>query len=240
MEQITLAATKRPERGKVHARLARSKGAVPAIIYGKKMDTVPLSIQAQALEKALAHGAAHKIVNLKIETGGAREEKLCLIHEIQKDVFGRRLLHVDFHHISMQDKITAKVPVELKGEPTGAKEGGILDHVLWELEVEALPANLPEKLTADVSSLAINQALHVKDVKLPEGVEVLDDPEEVVAVVHPPRAEEVAVAAPSAEGTTAEAAATPAQPEVISKGKKEEDLVEEKPEKPEKAEKSKK
>lgn len=233
MQQISLQAKARTEKGKSSARKARGEGIVPAVIYGKNMDSIPLSIQISALEKALSRGAAHKIVKLQIDRQGNSDEKLCVIHEIQKDTFGMRVLHVDFHHISMEEKITAKVPIRLHGEPQGAKAGGVLDHVLWEVEVEALPLNLPEKLEADVSSLGFHQAIHLKDLVLPEGVEILEDPEEIVAVVHPPRTEETpAVAAVAAEGAAATTtAATSAQPEVISKGKKEEEEAEEKPDK---------
>jgi large subunit ribosomal protein L25 len=216
METIALEAKKRKEKGKVAAKLFRQKGLIPGVVFGKKTPSLPLLIPRQSLEKALYLGAAHKIVNLKIETEHSKEEKMCVIQEIQRDVFGKQVLHVDFHEISMEEKITSKVPLELVGTPKGVKAGGILDHVLWEVEVKALPIKMPEKITLDVSGLDITQSLHVKDIKPPEGVEILEDPEEIVVVLHPPRVEEV----PGAEGTVAQPS-TPAQPEVISKGKKE-------------------
>jgi len=236
MEQIALDAAKRNETGKTHVRKSRQNGIIPAVLYGKKTETISIAVEKKALEKVLGHGAAHKIVNLKIKSENSPfEEKLCVIHEIQRDTFGTRVLHVDFHHISMEEKLTTKVPVALEGEgeAPGIREGGILDHVLWEIEIRALPLNLPEKLTVNISHLSIHQSIHVKDIPLPQGVEILEDSEEIVAVIHPPRVEEMPVvaaaptegAAPSA-GTAGAPATTggtaPAQPEVISKGKKEE------------------
>lgn len=225
MQQIILEAQKREVKGKSSVRKIRTEGLVPGIVYGKKAENLQVSIPLPALVKAMAQGAAHKIINLKIDSSKKGDEKLCVIHEIQKDTFGQKILHVDFHHISMDEKITAKIPIEIEGTPAGTKEGGILEHVLWEVEIEALPLNLPEKLKVDVSALNIHGAIHVKDVVLPEGVKILEDAEEIVAVVHPPRAEEEVVAPAPAEG----AVAVPAQPEVITKGKKEEEgAVEEK------------
>lgn len=229
MQTIALDAKKREEKGKVAAKVLRQGGQVPAVVFGKKTESLPLSVPTQHLEKALHSGAAHKIVNLKIENGG---EKMCVILEVQRDTFGKKLLHVDFHEISMEEKIASQVPVELLGTPVGVRDGGIIDHVMREVEVRALPLALPEKLTLDVSSLTIHQSLHVKDLKPPEGAEILHDAEDVVVVVHPPRVEEAPVAVATAEGAAATAApAASAQPEVITKGKKEEEGAEEKPKK---------
>lgn len=233
MEQIVLEAKERSEKGKTVIKHSRREGWIPAVVYGRKSDTQLLFIPVAALDKALHRGAAHKIINLEIAGKNGKDEKPCVIHEIQRDVFGKRVLHIDFHQISMEEKITAKIPLTLKGEAPGIKEGGVLDHVLWEVEVKALPLTLPEKLTADISGLLINQSIHVRDIPLPEGVEILEDSSEVVAVIHPPRVEEV-VAAPVVEAAVAVA---PAQPEVISKGKKEEEGVPEKA--PEKAKEEK-
>lgn len=222
MKQISLDAKKREETGKTLVKLSRRQALIPGVVYGKKTKSLPIVIGLKELEKILIQGAAHKIVKLQIASNGAHQEKMCMIQEIQRDALGSRILHVDFHHISMEEKIEATVPLSLQGDPAGLKEGGVLDHVLWEIEVKALPMNLPEKLTLDVSALLINQSLHVKDIPVPEGVEVIHNLEEVVVVVHPPRVEEL----PTAVATTAEAgaaAAAPAQPEVISKGKKEEE-----------------
>jgi len=222
MKQIALEAQKRDITGKAPIRKSRSDGFVPGVLYGKKTETLSITIALPALVKAIAQGAAHKIINLKIDTEPKGGEKLCVIHEIQRDTFGQKILHVDLHHISMDEKITSTVPIETQGSPVGLKEGGVLEHVLWEVEVEALPLNLPEKLIADVSSLGIHQSIHIKNLTLPEGVEILNDPEEIIAVVHPPRAEEVVAPTPAVEG----AVATAAQPEVIAKGKKEEEGAE--------------
>lgn len=219
MQQLILEAKKRDVKGKSSVRKARTDGFVPGIVYGNKVDNIRVSIALPALVKAMAQGAAHKIINLKIDSAKKADEKLCVIHEIQRDTFGKKILHVDFHHISMDKKITASVPIELHGTPAGQKDGGILEQVIWEVEVEALPLNLPEKLTADVSPLVIHQSIHLNDLALPEGVEILEKPEEIVAIVHPPRAEEVIAPVAPAEG----AVAVPAQPEVIAKGKKEEE-----------------
>ncbi len=229
MEQIALEAEKREEKGKVPAKILRQKGFIPVVLYGKKTKSLPLKIQTISLKKAIEKGGGHKIFKLKISGTPASEEKTCVIQEIQKDPFGITLLHIDFHEISMQEKIKSKSPLELIGTAPGVKEGGIVDHVLWEIEVESLPLNIPEKLTLDISTLMINQSLHVKDIKPLEGVQILNPPEEVVVVIHPPRVEET----PAAAETQTAAPAAAAQPEVISKGKKEEEeeAAEEKPKK---------
>lgn len=228
MEQITLEVKHRKEKGKVLAKRLRSLGMIPGIVYGKETAaSFPVFVETQRFDKILHQGAAHKIILLQIEQDSSREEKFCVIQEIQRDAFGDQILHVDFHHISMEEKLQSKVPLTLHGEAIGVKDGGVVDQVLWEIKIEALPINLPEKLVLDITPLAINQSFHVRDIPVPEGVTILEDREEVAVVIHPPRIEETPVAVAAAEAGVA--AAAPAQPEVITKGKKEEETLEEKP-----------
>lgn len=214
MEQITLEAKKRSDCGKGESRKLRRENIIPAVIYGKDMPPLTLTLLRRDLAKILAKGATHKLINLQIDENGSPIQKLCLIQELQRDVFQKRVLHVDFHQISLTEKITATIPLKLTGEAKGVKNGGILDHVLWEVEVEALPTQIPEIFMLDISGLEIGHSLHIKEIPIPADVKLLAPPDEVVAVVHPPRVEAVAA-------VTEVAAA--AQPEVITKGKGEEE-----------------
>lgn len=217
MEQVVLEARARKERGKIQSNRLRKSGYVPGVIYGRSMEALSIQIQDKEMRKVLAKGGSHKLINVKIN--GNDSPLLCLIQEVQKDPIQKEILHVDLHQISMDETISVTVPVHLKGEAPGVSEGGVLDHVLWEMEVEALPTQLPESVTVDISQLTIGHPIHVKEVPLPEGVKTLEEPEAVVVVVHPPRVE--VVEAPAVEALAA-AAPAPTQPEVITKGKEKE------------------
>lgn len=213
MEQITIETSLRLEYGKKESKKLRKFELIPAVIYGKDSPPVSLTIARKELAKALQSGATHKLINLQINNNESPTQKLCLIHAIQRDPLQKRVLHVDFRQISLTEKITAIIPLKLAGEPKGLKSGGILDHVIWEIPVLALPTQMPEVLTLDVTNLGIGHSIHVKDIPISEGVKILEEPDKVAVVVHPPKVE----VAPS----PIEGAVTPAQPEVISKGKPE-------------------
>lgn len=238
MEQLLLKAELREEKGKEKSKKIRFSGNVPGIVYGRGMDNVMVRIPEIEVSKALkTHAGANVVINLNID-GYKDKEVTVMISEIQRDVFQKKILHVDFHKISLDEKVEVSVPVKLIGDAIGVKEGGVLDHVMWEVEIEALPMQIPKEVELDISALAIGDSLHIKDIKFPEGVVSKADPEDSVVIIHAPKAEEVAEAAPAVEGeagaegapaaaatTTAPAAEvkTAAQPEVIKKGKKEEE-----------------
>ena len=232
MEFVELRAGLREGRGKESNKKLRGQGLVPAIVYKKGEETISLKIEQKDLLKAL-HTEAGENVIIKLHVDGIkkRKERTVVLKEIQKNPIKDYLLHVDFQEISLTEALKVKVPLAGKGEAIGVKQdGGVLQHVLWEAEVECLPTNIPEKIEIDISNLKIGDSIHVKDIQAPEGVKILDDPEAVAFTVeHPKKVEEV-IAAP-AEGEIEE-------PEVIKekKEKPEEEAAEE-PKAPAKEEK---
>lgn len=220
MEQVKLEAKTRKELGKEVVKRERAKGIIPAIVYRKGERSVPLSLDRKAMEKALRTSAGENaLINLKID--GDEKAKTCIIKEIQHDPLSGNILHVDFNEISLTEEIKVNVPLASKGEATGVKEeGGVLEHLLWEVQVECLPTDIPQKLEVDVSKLKIGDALFIKDIIVPKGVKILNDPEVRIFAVEKPieiKPEEVAAAAETA----------PAEPEVLKQKKPEEIAAEE-------------
>lgn len=225
MGLVDLKAALREERGKELNKKLRGEGLVPSIVYKKGEETLSLKIDKKDLTKALHTDAGENvIIKLHIDGTKKRKERTVIIKELQRDPVKDNPLHVDFQEISLTETLKVKVPVAGKGEAIGVKQdAGVLQHVLWEFEVECLPTDIPEKIEVDVTNLKIGDSIHVKDVQTPSGVKVLDDPEAVVfSVEHPKKVEEV-VAAP-AEGELQE-------PEVIKEKKPEEEVPAEEAEK---------
>lgn len=214
MASAQLSASARDTGGKGVSRKLRAEGRVPAVVYGHGRDPQPLSINTRELERLLDHIAAEStVIDLDIDGKGART----LIREIQRHPFKRQILHVDFQELVAGEKITVNVPIILVGVPDGVRmDGGILDQTMRELEVEVDPSNIPNHIDVDVTKLMIGSSVHVRDIKLPDGVESMDDEDATICVVSAPRAavEEAAAAAEGAEGV--------AEPEVIRAKKPEE------------------
>ena len=195
----------------------RATGRVPAVVYGGKSTPQNLEIDFEEFDDLIHHSASENVlVDLAVGTGAKR---LALIQEVQHHPLSGKVLHVDLHEVAADEKVTIMVPVESTGESTGVKNGGgVLEHVLFKIKVRALPKDLPEVITIDVSALEIGQSIHLGDIKAPEGVEILGDKHISV----------IAVAAPLTEAQEAEAAAaTAAAGEVeMTKEKKEEGATE--------------
>lgn len=211
--QVTLTAERRTETGKGAARKLRAKGRVPAVIYGHGREAEPLSISQTEIEKALIGiAAASTVIDLAVEGKTCRT----LIREIQRTAVRREIVHLDFYEIHADEKIKLRVPVHLVGTPDGVRNaGGVLDQVLRDIEIEVLPAYIPEYVDLDVTALTIGKSLHVGDVRV-EHATVLTRLEDTVCTVVPPRTEEVVA-------PVAEAAAEPAEPELIRKPRAEEE-----------------
>ena len=216
MASANLSASARDNGGKGTARKLRSEGRVPAIVYGHGRDPQALSINTRELEKLLDHISAEStVIDLDIDGKASRT----LIREIQRHPFKRQILHVDFQELVAGEKISVRIPIVLMGVPDGVRmDGGILDQTMRELEIEVDPANIPNHVEVDVTRLTIGSLVHVRDIPLPEGVEVLDDEDASVCVVSAPRA--VIEETPVAEGAETEAAA---EPEVIRAKKPDEE-----------------
>lgn len=218
MQTVELKAQFRTKTGKHVARQGRRLGKIPAIVYGHQMDPVSILVDLRELKRALHTKAGENVVvDLKVE-GVEMKESTCIIKEIQHNPVTDEIAHVDFTVISLTEKIVVQIPVVAVGaeEAAGVKEGGSLDVVHHEIEIECLPTQIPEHVKVDVKAMKINDVVYAKDLKLPEGVICKFEPEEVIIAVHPPAKVEEEAAAVPAEG---EAAA--AMPEVIEKGKKE-------------------
>jgi large subunit ribosomal protein L25 len=209
----TISALPRTATGKGAARAARRDGRIPAVLYGHGEESVALTVDTHSFERLL-HEVSVENTLIDLELDGGSPFKV-LVREVQRHPYRDHILHVDFFHVSMQEKITLEVPVVLSGNPLGVRlHGGILDHAMRQIQVLCLPSDIPEKIEIDVSALEIGDAVRISDVALPN-VQVLGDTEAVVVSVVPPTViEEVVVEAAAVEG---------AEPEVIAKGKEEEE-----------------
>jgi large subunit ribosomal protein L25 len=206
-QTIEVTATARKELGSRANQRLRNSGLLPGVIYGHKQAVVPVTLPRKEVANHIHHGA--HLFSLAV--GGLKET--VLIKEVQYDHLGIEVLHVDFARVDLNEKVKITVPLELKGTPKGEADGGVLQQVLAELEIECLVTDIPDIIRHNVSELALNSVLHVKELTLPPNVKVLQDGEQIVATVR----EIVEQIATPAEGETAE-------PEVI--GRKAEDAAE--------------
>lgn len=215
MAVITLNAERREGLGKGGARKARAKGLIPGILYGHGEQPVALAIADRTFYVAMKqHKGGNAIVSLAVE--GA--EHTALVRDVQYDPVGHAILHLDFQRISLTEEVEVKVTVHLIGTAVGVKdEGGILEGIFREVEVRCLPTAIPASIDVDVSALSIGASIHVRDLKVPNVV-ILSDPDATVATVVPPTVME--------EKAAEEGATAAAEPEVIAKGKKDEEGAE--------------
>jgi large subunit ribosomal protein L25 len=228
MKEIVINAKARDKLGKEHAKKLRRGGMIPAVVYGAETSPLPLEVEAKSFHALLRSGLGENvIVTLNIDDQKNGDKKV-LIREVQRDPVWGDILHVDFQQVSLTKKLTINVPVRLVGAPIGVQQdGGILQHVLRELELECLPTDIPEKIEVDVANLKIGDSIHVGDIKL-EKVEILSDPQGSIVSVVPPTVFKEPEVAPAAAAE---------EPEVITEKKEEEEKKEDKAEKKEEPEK---
>jgi len=190
MEEIELKTQKRTVLGKKVKNL-RLEGLIPAVLYGHETESLPLQIEERELNRVLAQAGGHRLIALKI--GRARKRQMALAREVQWDVISRKLIHVDFYAVVMTEKVTTEVPLVFVGEaPAAAAVGVMVLQGLDEIEIECLPGDLIEAIEVDLSGLEeMDQAIYVKDLRVPPAVEVLTDAEEIVVKVGWAAAEEV-------------------------------------------------
>jgi len=205
-KKVELQASERTQIGKGLTKV-RAEGFIPAVVYGKGIKPLSLSVSGKEFHQVISGAAgANVIITLKVGSGKTLP---VLTHEIDRNPLTDEILHIDFHHINMDEKIKAKVHVVLVGEPVGVKEdAGILVHSLREVEVKCLPNDIPDKIEIDIKNMRINDAVHVSDVKPPLGVEFLTAGQEILVTVAPPAKEEEVVPAVTPEA----AAAVPGAP----------------------------
>ena len=216
---ITVAAEPRTLRGKNEARRLRAAGSAPAVVYGTGKESLTVSVNPKEVTRILHSKTGHNtIFHLAVKDG---ENTPVMIVDWQRDPVKDTLLHVDMKRIDLTQRLVVKVPVHTLGEPEGVKlQGGLHEVITREIEVECLPNEIPDELTIDVSKLTMGQAVRASDVPLPGSVRLVSQPEAVISHVVAMKAEEVAAPVAGAEGA---APAAVAEPEVIKKGKKEEE-----------------
>jgi len=215
MAMQALKGARRSGIGKGVARKLRQTGSIPAVYYGRGEDPIVLSVVVKELEEVILKAEGSNVmVDLKVDGDGGSDRK-ALIREIQRDPVGGHILHLDLQHISLTERITVEVPIVLTGIPIGVKDGGgILEHLLREVEVECLPTDIPSRLEIDVSALNIGDSLHVSDLKA-EKATILTEGERPIAAVVPPTVLEEAK--PAEEGEAA------AEPELVKEKKETEE-----------------
>lgn len=236
---VTIEAEPREEFGKNASRRMRRAGRIPAVVYGGGGQALPVTVDPKKVSQVLYSGSGHNTV-LTLDIKGRAPARV-LLSDWQIEPIHGGLLHVDMFRVSADTRLKLSVPVQLTGEPYGVKtEGGVLEFIVREVEIECLPDDIPDHITVNISDYKIGSALRASDLPLGERVKLLTEPTRMVAHVIAPRAEEEAAPAEAVEGVQA------AEPEVIRKGKAEEaeegevgaEKAEKKPEK--KAEKEKK
>ena len=221
--EATLEAVKRTDKGKNEARRHRAAGRLPAVVYGTAKDGkapvgVPVTVDPKGLMRILhSDSGVNTLITLQFDGGTTQ----VLVKEYQRDPITQALLHADFYQLAMDKAIVVTVPVSLRGEARGVKVGGgLLDFVTREIQVECLPADIPEHIEVDVSEMMVGQSVRVRDVATNAKWKAVSDPEMMLMHVIIPKVEEVPA---TPEAAAAAAAAGPAEPEVIKKGKKEEE-----------------
>ncbi len=201
LSRMDLAVKEREKFGK-SVRVLRREGFIPAELYGHGFENAHLAVNRKEFAKALEEAGESTIIKLKVkseklnvdgeEQNGGEKEINALVHDIQKDFLTDEIIHIDFHQVRMDEKIKADVHLEFVGEAPAVKEfGGVLNKTISEIEVEALPGDLPRSFQVDISGLKeLNQSVYIKDLKIPKGVEIMVAPETVIITVTPPAVEE--------------------------------------------------
>lgn len=212
----TLSVQRREQTGKEQNKKIRAQGSIPAVVYGAGQEPLAIQVEDRALGRLIRSAGENAV--FRLELSGTDQSRHAMIRDLQHDPTTGRLLHVDFQRVVMDQAIRVSVPIETEGTPLGVKnEGGILDFVTREVEIECLPGDIPGHLVIDVSELHIGQHLEAGALKLPEGVALMEAEDRVIVSLSAPR---LAVAAETEEETLLEQA--PEEPEVIGRVKEEE------------------
>lgn len=209
MSETALVVEARTSTGKGAARRLRAQGRIPAILYGRGRESLPLALDPRALERILRAGGANTLLDLTVEGHPEIKDTVALVKELQRDPLRGTIVHADLYAVDLNRTVRVEVPVHLVGKARGLEFGGILEHTLREIELECLPRAIPDFIEVDVTALEVGDVLHARDIQLPEGVTMVTDPEQAVVAVALPQAEAAgeeaaapaeAAAAPTAEG----------------------------------------
>jgi large subunit ribosomal protein L25 len=222
MDKVTLVVQPRDATGSRASRRLRRSGLIPAVLYGHGKAATSIAIDPHALREALSTGSGtHAVLDVTFE--GQKKSHKAIIKDMSLDSVKHTVTHVDLQEIRLDETIETAVAVSFEGESKGVKAGGILDETVREVNVKGLVTAIPERLVLDISEIDVNETAKIADLQVPDGIEILDDPEQVVCSVLPPRKlEEEAVA----EGEEAVEGVEPAEPEVVGKGEAEEESPE--------------
>lgn len=213
MERYKLTVETREETGKGIARRLRSEGLIPAVIYGKDVDSQALTVELKDLKEKLRGNA---IIDLNIDQEGEEIKRTVMIKELQRDPVKRDIIHVDFINISMDEKISISVPLKLTGVPVGVETGGVVQQLMREINLECLPINIPEEIELDITELDVGDSLGVSDIEFGEDVSLLTSPDEII----------VTIVTPSEEIEEEEEEEELLEPELIEEGEIDEELEE--------------
>lgn len=213
MKSVSLTAYPRTLSRRGGAKKLRANARIPAVIYGRRTEPKTLELKVKDIENLIHHSASENVLVDLTVSGDGEERRLALVQEVQHHGLTGKVLHIDFHEVAEDEKVTITVPVESEGDAVGVKTGGgVLEHVLFKIKVRALPKDLPEVIRVDVTRLEIGQSIHLGDIPVPAGVEIIGDKHITV----------LAVAAPITEAQEAAAAtAGPTEVEVIKEKKEE-------------------
>lgn len=198
MAMLELSAKVRTQTGKGPARRLRQEEWIPGVCYGPKTSPVPLSVPQNQLLKCLKElGEETRLIPLVVDDGGKKKTKKVVIREVQYHPYKRRVMHVDFHEVALDEPMTVDVPVEVVGTPVGVTDGGILNQIRYSLSVRCLPTDIPDKISVDVSGLRMGESLHIADLRGKYPFEILDDDSYTVVTVAAPDSEKAAQASES-------------------------------------------
>ncbi|MDD4953795.1 MAG: 50S ribosomal protein L25 [Candidatus Omnitrophica bacterium] len=213
MEEIFLDVEPRKETGRAATKDLKEAGFIPAVVYGQGKESFPIKVSHHLLLHLVhQYRIEGVVINLKVKDDKKEKTRACLIKEIQYHPVHGDIIHVDFNEISLTKAIKVNIPVVATGESVGVKQdGGSLEHILWEVEIECLPTNIPKNIEVDITQLKIGDSVHVKDLNLPSGAKILNDPGSIVLSVAEPMKEEAP--AETAEGEVSQ------EPEVIKEKK---------------------
>ncbi|MEO0416311.1 MAG: 50S ribosomal protein L25 [Verrucomicrobiota bacterium] len=199
-EQSTLQAEKRELKGSSSSRRLRREGKVPAVVYGSKQREYMIQVDSQEFFRVYRDQSSSNFL-LNLEIDGAQEKtKLAFVQDIQRDPLSGGFIHIDFRAVQDDEIITASVPITLEGEPAGVKAGGLLEQMVKSLEIHCKPADLPERITHDISEVNVGEVVKISDLQFPEGVSAKLDGEVLVALINKSRASIAAAAAGGEEG----------------------------------------
>jgi large subunit ribosomal protein L25 len=220
MSELTIQVEKRESIGKNANRRLRAVGQLPAVVYGDQKDAVPITVDRRTVIDLLKRGGGENAVFL-LELVGSKSSRHAMIRDLQVDPISRQIVHIDFQRIRLSQKVKVQIAIQLVGEAYGVKtDGGVLDFITRELEVECLPTAIPQGLEINVEDLRIGDHVEAKDITLPEGVELMDEPQKVVVSVSHSRVEaEIDELEAEGEGEELLIEAASDEPEVIGKGK---------------------